>query len=262
MACKEKEHRLHAYFDGELDLAGSLVMEEHIKTCAECALDLRSQQTIRGALRSAKLYEPAPQSLADKIRAGAAREAAATTSPIAIPEAAPAVRQSRWADWLSAAAAIAIIVIAVHGFVGKRQAPLGSEELIAQEVVESHVRSLQLNHLMDVPSTDQHTVKPWFDGKLDFAPQVSDFSSQGFPLGGGRLDFIDHHNAAALVYMRGKHILNVFIWPDEFKSDRAAQTESIDGYNIVHWDKSGFHYWIVSDVSADDASQLASLLGS
>jgi anti-sigma factor RsiW len=115
--------------------------------------------------------------------------------------------------------------------------------------------------LMDVPSTDQHTVKPWFDGKIDFAPQVTEFSPQGFPLVGGRLDYLDHHNAAALVYMRRQHIINVFIWPDEAMTEQLSRSETIDGYNIVHWDKGGFHYWIISDVSGSDESQLAALMG-
>ena len=258
MACNDKEHLLHAYFDGELDLVSSLEMEEHLKTCAECALDLRSQQTIRGALRSAALYENAPQRLEEKIRAGISSGQAQPSAPTALPIA----KRRPWAEWLALAAAIAIVIFVAHSIVVNRANSTSAENLIAQEVVESHVRSLQLNHLMDVPSTDQHTVKPWFDGKIDFAPEVTDFSPQGFPLAGGRLDFIDHHNAAALVYMRRKHILNVFIWPDEADTTRAQQTETIDGYNIVHWDKSGFHYWIISDVSAEDESQLASLMGS
>ena len=255
MACSEKEQLLHGYFDGELDLVSSLEMEEHLKTCAECALDLRSQQTIRGALRSARLYENAPQRLEDRIRAGVSAKTAATGTVM------PAPKQRPWGQWLGAAAVIALIVFGAQIVISSRRASSNSEELIAQEVVESHVRSLQLNHLMDVPSTDQHTVKPWFDGKLDFAPPVNDFSQQGFPLTGGRLDFIDHHNAAALVYMRRKHIINVFIWPQETKADEPSRTETINGYNIVHWDEGGFHYWIISDVSATDESQLASLMG-
>jgi anti-sigma factor RsiW len=255
VACNDKEHLLHAYFDGELDLVSSLAMEEHLKSCAECALDLRSQQTIRGALRSSGLYQTAPQQLADTIRAGVASGAAA--APIAMPIA----KQRPWAQWIGVAAAMALIVFAAEVMLNNRRASQNSEALVAQEVVESHVRSLQLNHLMDVPSTDQHTVKPWFDGKLDFAPPVNDFAPQGFPLTGGRLDFVDHHNAAALLYMRRKHILNVFIWPDEAKTERRSETKTIDGYNIVHWDTGGFHYWIISDVSATDERQLAELMG-
>ena len=254
MACSEKEQLLHGYFDGELDLMSSLEMEEHLKTCAECALELRSQQTMRGTLRSAGQYESAPQRLEDKIRAQ-------LLSNMPARAAAPVSKQRPWGQWLGAAAAIALIGFAAQAIISNKRASSNSEALMAQEVVESHVRSLQLNHLMDVPSTDQHTVKPWFNGKLDFAPPVSDFSEQGFPLTGGRLDFIDHHNAAALVYMRRKHIINVFIWPQENKADESSRTQTIDGYNIIHWDRGGFHYWVISDVSATDENQLASLMG-
>lgn len=258
MACNEKTHLLHAYFDGELDLVSSLEMEEHLKACAECALDLRSQQTMRGALRSARLYENAPERLEQKIRCG-------YTSDRAHPAATKSVLRHRsWEEWLGIAAMIALVAVGVQSVIktiAGTRTTIAPEEMVAQEIVESHVRSLQQNHLLDVPSSDQHTVKPWFDGKLDFAPPVDDFSPQGFVLTGGRLDFIDHHNAAALIYMRRKHIINVFIWPQETKTDGSSRAETIDGYNIVHWDKGGFHYWIISDVSAADESQLASLMG-
>jgi anti-sigma factor RsiW len=255
VACNEKEHLLHAYFDGQLDLVSSLDMEEHLKACTECALDLRSQHTIRSALRSSALYEHAPVRLVDKIRLGL------DLNQANVPATKVVSKRRVWTEWLAVAAAIAVVVFIGYSVIASRRADTRSEDLIAQEVVESHIRSLQLNHLMDVPSTDQHTVKPWFDGKINYAPAVTDFSGQGFPLVGGRLDFLDRRNVAALVYMRRQHIINAFIWPDETKTERSSQTEEIDGYNIVHWDKGGFHYWIVSDVSAGDESQLASLMG-
>src|SRR6185503_12846278 len=134
-----------------------------------------------------------------------------------------------------------------------------TDDLLAQEVVSSHIRSMMLNHLVDVPSSDQHTVKPWFNGKLDFAPDVKDLVDQGFPLVGGRLDYVDNRAVAALVYQRRKHSINLFIWPS---SDAAKSTQqfSVNGYNIIHWTNSGSTYWAVSDVNSTDLSEFAKLL--
>ena len=253
MGCSEKEYLLHGYFDGELDLLSSLEIEEHLKTCADCAQELRSQQTLRRALQSPDLYQRAPSGLKARIR-----------STVLPPAPAVNVKPRRgWEEWLGIAAAIALVVIAVGSganYLRTWRSP-AANDLVAEEVVESHVRSLQLDHLADVPSTDQHTVKPWFDGKIDFAPPVTDFSAQGFPLFGGRLDYLDHHTVAALIYERRKHIINVFIWPDETNTTQPTRTETIDGYNLIHWQKNGMKFWMISDVSADDEKQLAALLG-
>jgi anti-sigma factor RsiW len=249
VACSEKEHLLHGYFDGELDLLSTLEIEEHLKTCAECEQDLRNQQALRGALHSAALYERAPQRLEARIRA----------SVPGAKEAKPASRLWSMEQWVGIAAAIAIIVLAATGLFNLAQRRR-ADDLVAQEVIESHVRSLQLGHLTDVTSTDQHTVKPWFDGKIDFAPPVTDFVAQGFPLIGGRLDYLDHHNVASLVYQRRKHFINVFIWPDETGTSQSPRTETIDGYNLVHWQQNGMRFWMISDVSQDDEKQLVTLL--
>jgi anti-sigma factor RsiW len=135
-----------------------------------------------------------------------------------------------------------------------------NENLLAQEVVSSHIRSMMLNHLVDVPSSDQHTVKPWFNGKLDFAPDVKDFADQGFPLVGGRLDYIDNRTVAALIYQRRKHAINLFIWPAPEVNNQPAQQLSVNGYNIIHWTRSGTRYWAVSDVNSADLSEFAKLV--
>lgn len=252
MACKEKEHLLHGYFDGELDLLSSLAFEEHMKTCPDCAQSVRNQQNLRDTLHSTGLYERAPSTLEARIRASI------PGAPSSVEGMRPA--QKRWPEqWLGVAAAIALVAIAGIALFSVARTEK-TNDLIAQEVVESHVRSLEVGHLTDVPSSDQHTVKPWFNGKIDFAPPVTDFASRGFPLVGGRLDYLDHHNVASLIYQRRAHFINVFIWPDETKTNQSPRSETIDGYHLIHWQQDGLKFWMISDVSQDDENQLVALI--
>jgi len=265
VACESDKLLLHAYFDGELDLVRSLKIEEHVKSCSDCSQDLRQQQTLRTALGTPGLYQRAPQSLRERVLAAAGRESGGASSSAALKKA--AMLRSAWRrpvlEWLAVAASIAVVI-----FVGLRLVPgMRNErqtELFAQEIVASHIRSLQPGHLYDVESTDQHTVKPWFDGKLDFSPPVRDMADQGFPLVGGRLDYIGSRAVAALVYQRRKHIINVFVWPES--SGDVANTEGFErqeirnGYNLIEWRKGEMHFAAVSDVNADDLRQFIQLL--
>jgi anti-sigma factor RsiW len=248
VACDDNARLLHGYLDGELDLVRSLEIEEHMKTCPDCAQELRGQQTLRKAFRSANLYDRAPRGLEARIRATLAREDRVRLTP----------RREFW-NWVAVAAAIVLAFFlglrGLPGLTGRSQ-----PQLLAQEVVASHIRSLQPGHLVDVESTDQHTVKPWFDGKIDFAPPVKDFAADGFPLIGGRLDYLEHRNVAALVYERRKHLINLYLWPDESGADTSPRSVSSEGYHMIFWQSGGMYFCAVSDVNADELGQFAQLL--
>jgi anti-sigma factor RsiW len=236
--CRELERLLDAYLDGELDLARSLEFETHVESCAACAADVERGHALKGAIARAPYFR-APESLRRKV--------AAPTWPQAMSRHVPY-------GWMALAAGIAALALVLWRVGAPGPAPLD------REILAAHVRSLQANHLLDVASTDQHTVKPWFTGKLDFAPKVTDLSAQGFPLLGGRLDYLDGRAVAALVFRRRQHTINVFTWPTR-GADSAPRLESLQGFNLAQWSLGGMQWWAVSDASRDDLQQLARDLG-
>jgi len=248
MNCAETRPLLHACADGELDLVRNLEVGQHLKSCAKCAAERNSIQSLREALQQNDLTFRAPDSLRKEIRkmvrAGEpARE-----------DARPAEKIQLWIWKLLAAGATAFAALTILFW----PAGMADHDRLINEAVASHVRSLQANHLTDVLSSDQHTVKPWFDGKIDFAPVVKDFADQGFVLIGGRLDYLNGRTVAALVYRRNKHPINVFIWPA--KNVAPATSEGYHGYSVIGRDANGMHYCFVSDLNATELNELARLL--
>ena len=254
MSCELTQRFVPGYLDGELDLVRTIEMETHLKSCAVCSRELENQQALRDALRRGSLAYGAPVALRARIQSSLN---AATATEVA-------KRRRAWGalpiwQWATAFAVLAVCSVTAWQLVPGLHGP-SNDQRIAAEVFASHVRSLEANHLMDVASTDQHTVKPWFDGKLDFSPPVEDLASDGYPLVGGRLDYLEGREVAALVYQRRKHFINVFVWPDASGSSSGRAIESRQGYNVMHWSRGGFQFWAASDVSAPDLAEFARLL--
>jgi anti-sigma factor RsiW len=249
MNCQEAQQWRHASQDGELDLSTSVEMERHVSECAACAKATKDIAALRSLLRSTAPAYKAPEDLWERVR----------PATISMTERKEPVNRRLMRPWLNwafptaiAAAAVLLAFVTVSNNSARRQ--------LVREVASSHVRSLQPGHLMDVASTDSHTVKPWFDGKLDFAPPVVNSATNGFPLVGGRLDYLAERPVAALVYQRGNHLINVFIWPiaDEPATDEKSFVER--GYNILHWSAAGMNYWAVSDLNRLELREFERLL--
>src|SRR5690242_17259807 len=248
MSCDFPGTVLHAYLDGELDPVRAAEFERHLENCRECTATLGAAESLRSSLQHAQLYETAPAELRRKIRAelkvSASGRGGSTVAP--------------W-RWLAVAAAI-LVVTSVAWFSVLRFRATGPETVTAAEVIDAHIRSLQPGHLTDVTSTDQHTVKPWFNGKLDFAPPVKDFADDGFSLIGGRLDVLGGRNVAVLVYARRKHFINVFVLPTKEPDTPIHPPGLRQGYQWLHWRHQGMEYCAVSDVSVADLHELAQLI--
>jgi anti-sigma factor RsiW len=240
---------LHGFVDNELDAAHSLQIERHVATCPHCAQQLESLQALKQRIAQPGVHWRTPDHVRAQVLAAISREAAMPARTPAPPGFSALEFVRRWLFVPSLAALAASLFLVV--------APMTDRTSVSDEVVASHVRSLLVDHLTDVATSDQHTVKPWFNGKIDFAPPVVDLAREGFPLQGGRVDYIGGRVVAALVYKRQSHVINLFVWPAQ--SDATAATlrtaSSRDGYNIENWRAGGLNFWAVSDGNADDLAR-------
>lgn len=241
----EIQELLPAHVDGELDLVTAREIERHLVDCGECQRAEERINELRQALTSEAAEFRVPAHLRRNIRAALRRE--------------EGTERANPAFWpiFAASAAFAVLILGLILFQTGRSS---HESTIVDEVIANHVRSLLATHLVDIASSDQHTVKPWFDGKIDFAPDVHDFAMSGFPLVGGRLDYLNGKTAVALIYQRNKHPINVFIEPNAESGETSPVSTTRHGYNVLSWNHRDMKYWAVSDLNETELRQLASLL--
>ena len=249
MSCNEIEEVLPGYLDGELDLVRSMAIEQHLKECPACARAHREGQSLRTAMAGKSLYFDAPKGLERRVRS-AVRQASKAEARA---EHRPSHWNWTWSGALVPLVAAAMVILIAFPLVTRQSA----EEPLVQEILSSHLRSLiaDTSHLTDVASSDQHTVKPWFTGKLPFSPPVTDLATKGFVLVGGRLDYIGDQRVAALVYQRRQHFINLFISPSNRSASTSGQFLTRHGYNLLHWLQGDMEYWAVSDVNKSDLQQ-------
>jgi anti-sigma factor RsiW len=265
MNCEEATKLMDGYLDGELDPITSQTIERHLRDCRDCDQAYETHRLFLRAIGNATPYYKAPAGLRERIqsslRDGIVERPTQNGGRDAQPQFTgrqPGPRTillgTSW-NWLALAAAVIFAAVIISNLVPRLQRP-GADQFLATQLIASHVRSLMANHLTDVASSDQHTVKPWLDTKVDFAPPVVDLSSEGFPLVGGRLDYFDSRPVVALIYQRRKHFINLFVWPAESNATTATKAISRQGYHLLHWVDSDFNYWAVSDVNANDLQTL------
>ena len=244
MTCSSVAPLLEAHLDGELDANQQALVREHLDQCPSCGAAYGRLERLREDLRSPSLYFRAPESLGRRV-ASALRESPQTQALTLV-----------WPwKWIALAASIALAISLGANLLLTRTYRT-ENQLMAREVVSSHVRAMLGTHLMDINSSDRHTVKPWFSDKLDFSPSVRDLAGQGFPLAGGRVDYLDARPVAALVFRRNRHVITLFTWP----SGRSSTTEvSQNGYQVVAWTQDTMTYWAVSDLNREELQQFARL---
>ena len=240
MTCAETEILLHALLDGELDAGHAHDVEAHAGSCPRCAAELRGYRDLRRAMPAAQLRYTAPMRLRQSI------ESALPSAPPRAASRRSVLKGFAMGSALSAAVAATLVVAVIR--TDQDQRALG-------DALSAHLRSLQGEHLTDVQTSDHHTVKPWFNGRLDLAPPVVDLTAQGFRLIGGRLDYIDGRAVAAIVYRRRTHVINLFIAPAAASERSGAKIEKVQGFNIRRWNADGLEFWAVSDIDAEELQE-------
>jgi anti-sigma factor RsiW len=247
MTCANCRDALNAYLDDEVEVDEGAAVREHLAGCEVCARDYETLATTSQAVRRNLMRHTAPDVLKARIRAALLEQPRPRVDPIA------AARLPQWLGAWGLAAAAAMIAVASSSITlvaVRHDAPSSTSEA----VLASHLRSLQPGHLTDVVSTNRHDVKPWFNGRVDFSPTVPNLDSLGFPLVGGRLDYVAGRAVAVVVYARRQHMINVFSWPVSAAPAQVA-TRDDRGYHLVHWIEGGIEYWVTSDVSAADLTE-------
>jgi len=248
MRCEEVQDLASAWLDNELSEPRARMVAEHEAGCEACHAHITDLRLLSEQMAQLG-REPAPPGLEERVRAALAEE----RDP-------PVVSHWRWRGFAQQAASMAAVcLLSVFGTWAVVHRP--DEVSLAQhDAVAAHVRSLLQNSTIQVPSSDSHTVRPWFSGKVEFAPPVKDLTAEGFPLVGGRLDYVDGHRVATLVYRHGLHTISVFVWPESAATAAAPRLAQVEGLNVLSWTKDGMVWWAVSDMEQGELKELRSLL--
>ena len=253
MDCAQTRTYLECYADEELDPITSVGVEAHLSHCAECQRAMDRLTSLRALIKQGAPYHAAPHGLSQQIRA----RLDSRTQSVRHEDASRGRIQTLLWQWLRPIALVAGTAVVTWIAASHLTHPTHNERL-AEEVIATHARSTLTGHLADVASSERHTVKPWLSAKLDFSPPVLDLTNAGFPLAGGRLDYIDHRSVAVLVYRRRQHVINLFIWPDnDTRPVSTSQTLSKRGYQVLNWNYDGMTFWAVSDLNAGELKLFA-----
>jgi anti-sigma factor RsiW len=245
--CKESQNLMAAYIDGELDSPTSVHYAAHLEGCPDCNDAYLAMLELHTAIVTHATAYTAPSYLRHRIRTALPR-----------PTRREKLSKLPWA-WINFGSTVTCSLTLAFTFSLYMAVP-SAEVLAEQEISGSHARSLMQNHLSDVVSTDQHTVKPWFTDKLDYSPTVYDFAPEGYALLGGRLDYMSQRPVAAMAYQHKKHLLNLFVWPDKEHNNAPQVNSSRQGYQMIHWTQDGMRYWLISDVNAQDLGDFKRML--
>ncbi|HEX4792663.1 MAG TPA: anti-sigma factor [Humisphaera sp.] len=241
MDCAKVQELLHLHADGELDSLTTMELDRHFENCQRCAAARKGLASLRATMGLGGLYERAPQSFREQIEASLDRAAGRARPRMAI-----------MPRWLAMAAVVGLVAgLGILLLVNRSR----STDMLASDVTASHIRSMMGDHLVDVHTSDKHVVKPWFQGKLDYSFDVTDLATSGFPLVGGRMDYVNGRSVAALVYSRGNHPINLFIWPASGQAASEPTYRDLQGYHLAAWTDHQMTYWAVSNVAEADLRQ-------
>ena len=246
MDCAQFREYLDGYLDHELDAVTAGALERHLQSCSSCKRAYEARSSLRAAVGRHATYYTAAGDLARRVR-----------TAIGVDRATGAGAGWRRLQWLPLGAAVAVTAV-VTWMATLHIGAARQDEAIVEQIVAGHSRAVLTNHLADVASSDQHTVKPWLSARLDFSPPVVDLTSGGYPLAGGRLDYLESRTVAALIYHHRQHVINLFIWP-KANPPAALRTFSRQGYNVLNWGSAGMTFWAISDLNAEDLAEFARL---
>jgi anti-sigma factor RsiW len=258
MQCSDARLLVHAYLDNELDAGDSVRLARHLADCPACAAELKRMQQLRNAIQRAKPSYAMPDALRMRVLAAFPSSASESApAPEIVQRITPRSPMHSWRVFPVALAASVLLLFGggEMGIAWQRNA--SATTALTEEVMSNHLRSLQSQHLTDVLTSDRHTVKPWFDGKLEFSPQVRDLDAAGFVLVGGRLDVLRGRRVAAIVYRRRLHEINLFEWPDSAANATPVHADAGDGYTMTHWVQDGMAYWAVSSLNRAEMDDFA-----